>query len=125
MIESRKLLCVPDDIVDPMEVYTEDSVNSKLFTAHRDLRAWHVEQTGINGNLGDPARSHTESEYVVQVIIKRGRQKRGRKSDGCVVLMKVGNATGGKAITITTMLWRNISRAQKRRKCVNETTTYS
>ena len=66
------------------------------------------EQTGTNGNLGDPVKSHTESEYVVQVIIKRGRQKRGRKSDDCVVPMKVGNAIEGKAITITTMLWRNI-----------------
>ncbi len=108
MIEPRNLKCVPDDIVDPMEVTTENSINSKLFTAHRGLRAWHVEQTGINVNLGDPAKSHTENEYVVQVIIKRGRQTRGRKSDDCVVPMRVGNAAGGKAITITTMLWGNI-----------------
>ena len=49
----------------------------------------------------------------------------GRKSDDRIVLMKVGNATGGKAITIITMLKGNTSRAQKRRKCGNETTAYS
>jgi hypothetical protein len=35
-----------------------------------------------------------------------------RKSDGGIVLMKVCNASGGKAITTTTAMWGNTNRAQ-------------
>jgi hypothetical protein len=46
------------------------------------------------------------------VIIKREQLMHFRKSDGGIVLMKAGNAAGGKAITTTTALKGYMLRAQ-------------
>ena len=60
-----------DDVVDPTEVKTEDCECIASDTLRpRGPRAWHVDQTRINVNPGDPARSFMEREYAGQVIIK-------------------------------------------------------
>ena len=53
-------------------------------------------------NMQQPGRSSVilqGSEYAGQLIIKGGRQKWQRKSDGVIVPEKAGNAAGGKDVT--------------------------
>lgn len=40
-----------------------------------------------------------KDEYDVQAIIKQGNQMPTRKSDNGVIPMKLGNSSGGKAVT--------------------------
>jgi len=53
-------------------------------------------------NVWQPGRPYVSlqgCEYAGQLIIKGERQMRHRESDGIIVLMKAGNAAGGKDAT--------------------------
>jgi len=68
----------------------------------------------IGGNLGDPVFALHGSEYAQQAIKSEEGKIRSRESDDRVVPMKVGNAAGGKAITVVRSIRRDTYRAQKR-----------
>ena len=64
----------------------------------RGLRPWHVGHSEYAATR-EVLCYLAGSEYAGQLIIKGGRQKWQRKSDGVIVPEKAGNAAGGKDAT--------------------------